>query len=1127
MSEEIQEINTLISSNDKFNKSSGYSSLLQFQQHSCVNASSLQFLAHSAQSIISSIVSDIVDDHDEEIATQALKCLGFMLYHPSIVSVLRVDDANLVLSTLPKLITTTKLKARVWCLSVQQLGATFLVIHFHYLLRAIVHALDNPMGSLSTTFEATQAVMKLSGQLSEQMKGSSHIWAPPIYRRLLSTDKRERDASERCLLKIRSTVIPPSLDLSKVIIKDMKIKLLSGMKVLLENGMKTQAICAWGWFVQMLGSHALKSRHLVNDMLKIPERTFTDLDPQVQIATLVAWEGLTDALVHGPMLVSKKNASAEEHSLSGRKICDDQRNGFSKSIKLIMTPLIGIMSSKCDVSVHSSCLNTWCYLLHKLDISVNEPSMIKIVLEPILKSIFQNEPDSKNICLWSLALDLLADSISQKSGEVLYRSTGRVSHRNSKNGHSQSGKCSWKQHQIIWMPWNINKLDFYLSTILHVVHQASLPTVTYDHRSHVYDAALKLFIHTLKGVKLHVESPSTNYGGIMQCLTSLITFIKKVCEDLCSDVGENYDVYCISVQFIDAITKELGPSILGSPLYRISIDLKYIEDMQSVDRNKHLKFLSVSCVSHMDKVSPLVYLIALYFYMMVQLTMKSHQTDHVSQGMCEYFKFMFSSNDPLEDLLTSISFLYRHVQPIYLNIWVALAQGLNYCVSDPNCKSLQEALSDSTVYSSICHLLIYPILALSGVPRMTVTASGSLDKYPVSPERKPRFELVIQTWKALHGSLCNLFIGCSSTTNFSGDLCLLLSSYLDENSDMVESGADFDLTRNDVDFGFLHLSGNFLICILENIQTLELVSELDKSKFDHDRKILFCITNCLKFVTKYMNLLRIKMVRDPVPELPGFVGTSRLKNIEKGYEGSKDSVNGDRVGSREEIVSFSLLEWLSNMGTQDDKANNQLQLLWTEILSCLRRSQPPINFGSALLKLHEPLFEKTLNHPYPSISEPTINFWNSTFGQQIILDFPSSLLCVLDRLSRNGRLKLQKRSLPCLQKFQSPEEANDAPQGYRVSAKHNSTSKRVELVLDKLQETPPLSRKKRRLELTEHQREVRRAQQGRERDTGGHGPGIRTYTSADFTQGNDDSQESIEEIIRDPEAILQMLIKTI
>jgi telomere-associated protein RIF1 len=48
------------------------------------------------------------------------------------------------------------------------------------------------------------------------MRESSHIWAPPIFRRLLSTDKRERDISERCLLKIRPTIIPPPPALSKV-----------------------------------------------------------------------------------------------------------------------------------------------------------------------------------------------------------------------------------------------------------------------------------------------------------------------------------------------------------------------------------------------------------------------------------------------------------------------------------------------------------------------------------------------------------------------------------------------------------------------------------------------------------------------------------------------------------------------------------------------------------------------------------------------------------------------------------------------------------------------------------------------------------------------------------------------
>lgn len=60
--------------------------------------------------------------------------------------------------------------------------------------------------------------MKLAVQLDENMRDSSHVWAPSIYRRLLSFDKKERDMSERCLLKIKSLVLPPTQNLSKVLI---------------------------------------------------------------------------------------------------------------------------------------------------------------------------------------------------------------------------------------------------------------------------------------------------------------------------------------------------------------------------------------------------------------------------------------------------------------------------------------------------------------------------------------------------------------------------------------------------------------------------------------------------------------------------------------------------------------------------------------------------------------------------------------------------------------------------------------------------------------------------------------------------------------------------------------------
>lgn len=57
---------------------------------------------------------------------------------------------------------------------------------------------------------------------------------------------------------------------------------------MLTNGMKVQTIQAWGWFIRLLGSHALKNGQLINQMLKIPEQTFSDHDSQVQIASQVS-----------------------------------------------------------------------------------------------------------------------------------------------------------------------------------------------------------------------------------------------------------------------------------------------------------------------------------------------------------------------------------------------------------------------------------------------------------------------------------------------------------------------------------------------------------------------------------------------------------------------------------------------------------------------------------------------------------------------------------------------------------------------------------------------------------------------------------------------------------------------
>ena len=61
-----------------------------------------------------------------------------------------------------------------------------------------------------------KAIMKLACQSRKRMRDLSSLWVPPIYRRLLSADKPERDMAERCLIKVSCIILPPQPLLSKL-----------------------------------------------------------------------------------------------------------------------------------------------------------------------------------------------------------------------------------------------------------------------------------------------------------------------------------------------------------------------------------------------------------------------------------------------------------------------------------------------------------------------------------------------------------------------------------------------------------------------------------------------------------------------------------------------------------------------------------------------------------------------------------------------------------------------------------------------------------------------------------------------------------------------------------------------
>ncbi|KAL7093467.1 hypothetical protein ACP275_11G042300 [Erythranthe tilingii] len=1058
--EEIEEIKVLLSSKDK---ALAYAELLQLQEISAVESSALDTLADSSHAILSFVVADI-HDNEEEIASQALKCLGFMIYHPTVVASIRGDCADAIIESLEKVITTTKIKSvcnlGVWCISIQQFSSSFLTPHLQSLLRAVTHALDNPIGSLSITFEAMQAIEKLASTLTEHMRSMASLWTPPIYRRLVSLDKRDRDISERCLRKIMPIMCPPPITLAKALAQDMKKKLLVAMKELLDQGMKIQCLQAWGWFIRLLGPYAIKNKHLVNEMLKVLEQTFSDFDSQVQIASLVAWQGLIDVLIE-PGVEGSLNNLAERHdvqvlSKSESNTTQSETDRHTKRIKLIMEPIIGIMSSKCDVSVRASCLSVWSYLLHKLGASVSSQSVIKTVWEPIIEGVFQTGPDDKSIWLWNFCLDLF---------DILI-----LGRNNTTGGDVAFGKCSVKHYPINCSPWSLCQLDFFIKMISILVnHESNNSTVTPEFRRLTSDAALRLFGSLLETVQRALRCVSTTYDDVIRCLNTIFRFLTNICENSKCDCPHT----CL--EFLKVAIERLEPSVLESPLYKVALENTFVKNLESGNETRCVTLPGICLVDFDETVLPVVYLSTLYFNVVVNSSLKAHESESVLQHMQGYLKFLLSSYNPREVLHAFTRLLYKNTVLSSLRIWVVLVNSLKECIEGKPDQSIHKMVKDDIGYSIVLHLLSYPF------------ASWPFCQMNVD------LQIIVEVWKSLYVSVDQASQSAHlPDKSFSEDFSAILNGCIDQFSSEVDTGTELQLKERKCSGGFVLLSGNIVVCVLK---------QLAWSIKSNGRHNITCdgrksnILNSMVLAARFLKLFWAnKEKTDPshpsvassfLSELVDFVGCLHQK---------EDAL------ILIETISSPLLEWLSETHILDKNTSYQLQLLWTEMLKALQKNRPPIDFNSSFLKFQQPLLEIALDHPNPAISNATINFWNSTYGAQYKLDFPKTLAPVLHKLSISGKINICSGD-HCIE---------DSAQRFKVTNTLKRCSKRVEITGGTVNgfEKIDSGSKRKRLELTEHQKEVRRAQQGRNRDCSGHGPGVKTYTALDFSQGNEESQDS-------------------
>lgn len=506
----------------------------------------------------------------------------------------------------------------------------------------------------------------------------------------------------------------------------------------------------------------------------------------------VAWEGLVDALIEprAQALISSQinysEAEAERHS---------------KRIKLIMTPLIGIMSSKCDVSVQASCLSTWSYLLHKLEDSVNCQSLIRTVWEPIIDMVFQAGPDNKDIWLWNFCLDHLESLIHGinhgPSGNLHNIEPLQLPDKSSINDRMGVEKCQLRHYPISCSPWKLSQLEFFIKTISIIVHRGSNASVALEFREVASSAALRLFRSLLEAVQRAFRCESITYDEVMLSLNTIFRFLEKMCDNVTSEDDSNYYGPHTCLKFIKMVTERLKPSILESPLYKVGSELKFIKTLALASVTTCGSVADICFRNLDDRVLPVVYLSIIYFSVVVKSSSKAPEYESVLQHMQGYLKFLLTSYNPQEILHALISSLYKNIALNSLQIWVLLANCLKELIDGKADPSLLKMETDGIGYSILLRLLSYPFTSLS------------------LSDINPELRTVIEAWDLLYvavdrASQCLHF----PAKSFSVDLCAVLNGCIDQ---IASVDTRNELKENKCSDEFLVLYGNVMICVVKQL----------------------------------------------------------------------------------------------------------------------------------------------------------------------------------------------------------------------------------------------------------------------------------------------------------------------
>eukprot|EP01018_Ginkgo_biloba_P014574 Gb_29910 [translate_table: standard] len=860
---------------------------------------------------------------------------------------------------------------------------------------------------------------------------------------------------------------------------DIKQNLLLRMeKILQSHGCKVLAIQAWGWFIRLLGGHVMKSRALVNQMLKIPEHTFADPDPQVVIASQVAWEALIDALIQHPAQAmadqtpTGKTLSPETVILTSPlgANCQSQMHLSLKNLKLLMTPLVGVMSSKCDMSVRLSCWKTWNYLLHNLDYSVNNPAIVSVVLDPIFKVVFETGPDNKNLWIWDLCMNLLEEFVALKSDdkhdEPNIDIDGKtLSPRTPSHGASSNAKRdSISGLPVKWLPWKLNQLEF-LVNIVGILWKCGFECQEVpEYSSLTLNAALRIFRLIVRGVRSELEEEIKPLDQHVQAVHLILKFVQGLCQDIALKSlsifvrGTNFIIFRV----LEVVKDELRPSTLASSSYKVPLDFSERADTKG---EKHSNVLCNSTNRQIfkdntttDMVAPVVYLISVCLNLIACFSSDASEEEKLLERLEKLTHIVSSGVNPFENFQALASILYLHGLSIaYFNdkvqvdrygegkfvkymplksgsffwfrVWKTFAKRLREHIEFVNDVALLDVGSVESGYRVIYSFLLFPLHAKDLYP--FVDSNGKCSDYKDCDEfhnfsAEKEFDLVSHTWTMLYDSGNLVSSLKSARMNFFAEgFCKRALTVIDEEHRSMQTPAICGSEQKSsvkISNYHLRLFGGIAAHVLKQAHATTLgMLKINKKRILENSVGSLSIScsparneaddpsnvkNTLSFVARFLKLAW---------EAHNMNADCNSVMLSRVFDAIACFLN--RLCTQNDILLFMhilsdpLSKWLCAWShvekiSEEGSPVFKLERAWNQLLNCLQKSQPPMIFDSSLLNLQAPLLVAAFQHVHSPIANCTISFWEATYGNSSLISYPEPLVPVLDSLSQKVKITL-------------------------------------------------------------------------------------------------------------------------